>query len=283
MILDTPKVMGILNVTPDSFFDGGKYQSDKQILDQAGQMLREGADMIDVGGYSTRPGAEQISEEIETERSVNAIRLIKKEFPEAIISIDTFRSEIARRAIAEGAAMINDISGGELDSKMFDTVANLNVPYVLMHMRGNPQTMTQLTSYENIVKEVLKYFHEKISVLTSLGVKDIIIDPGFGFAKTREQNFQLLNKLDQFGVLGLPLLAGLSRKSMVWKTLDVKPEDALNGTIVLNTIALTKGASILRVHDVKACVETIRVMNAYRLEERRESTVDSRLSTDKDR
>ncbi len=264
MILDEPKIMGVLNVTPDSFYDGGRFVNEKQILDQTEKMLEEGAHFIDVGGYSTRPGAQEISPSEEHERVTNAIGLISKYFPSAIVSVDTFRTGVARAALDNGALMVNDISGGELDSAMFDFIAHARVPYVLMHMRGNPQTMTKQTSYENLVKELIGYLHKKIFRLRSMGVKDIVIDPGFGFAKTREQNFELLNRLGDFSILGLPILAGLSRKSMVWKTLEVSPEEALNGTTVLNTVALQKGVSILRVHDVKACAEAIRLVRALR-------------------
>jgi dihydropteroate synthase len=252
--------MGILNVTPDSFYDGGKFNSEAEILVQVEKMVKEGADMIDVGGYSTRPGAKNVSIAEENERVLKAIRLIVRNFPGAIISVDTFRSEIARAAILEGAAMINDISGGQ-DIEMFGTVAELRVPYILMHMRGTPQTMTSLTKYTNLVKELLDYFHDRIHKLSQLGVTDIIVDPGFGFAKTREQNFVLLDQLEKFSLPGKPVLAGLSRKSMVWKTLNQKAEDALNGTTVLNTIALLKGARILRVHDVREAVEAVKLVN----------------------
>ena len=250
--------MGILNVTPDSFYDGGKFTSDSEILSQVEKMVKEGADMIDVGGYSSRPGAADISEREEINRAIHAIRLIIHHFPDTIISIDTFRSEVARIAVKEeGAGIINDISGGQLDPDMFKTVADLQVPYVLMHMKGTPQTMLGLSSYDNLIKELIDYFHSRIFTLTRMGVKDIILDPGFGFAKTREQNFQLLDQLHKLSLPGRPLLVGLSRKSMVWKTLNSKPENALNGTTVLNTIALIKGAGILRVHDVKEAAEVI--------------------------
>ena len=259
--LSTPKVMGILNVTPDSFYDGGKFTEEKSILNQAQRMLDEGADIIDVGGYSSRPGAIDITMEEEAERVLGAIKLILKKFPDTILSIDTFRSSIAKKAVEAGAAIINDISGGEQDSHMFETVAALKVPYILMHMRGTPQTMTKLTDYENLIKDIADYFHTKIYKLHQLGVTDIVIDPGFGFAKTVEQNFELLHHLDYLKITGLPILAGLSRKSMIWRTLSQVPEEALTGTIALNTTALLKGVSILRVHDVKeavACIKLIR-------------------------
>jgi dihydropteroate synthase len=257
--LNTPCVMGILNITPDSFFEGSRVTTEKAILNQAEKMLSEGAAMLDIGGYSSRPGAEHISEAEETERAVSAIKLIHTHFPSAILSIDTFRSSVARQAVSEGASIINDISAGELDNAMFETVANLGVPYIAMHMRGTPQTMKTLTEYNNLITEVASYFSEKINTLHQLGVKDIIIDPGFGFAKTIEQNFQLLSHLDYYRLLHKPILAGLSRKSMIWKTLNTTPEHALNGTTALNMVALQKGATILRVHDVKEAVEVIKL------------------------
>lgn len=260
--LATPKVMGILNVTPDSFYDGGRFDSETAILHQAEKMIADGATFIDVGGYSTRPGADDISVEEEIRRVVTAVKLITKKFPEFTISVDTFRSDVARAAIEEGASVINDISGGEQDSAIIDIASKYQVPFVLMHMRGSPKTMTQLSTYENLVKDVMDYFHAKVSQLQSRGIKDIILDPGFGFAKTREQNFQLLNSLDYFKILNKPLLIGISRKSMIWKTLSTTPDSALNGTTSLNTIALLKGASILRVHDVKEAVEAIAMVSA---------------------
>ena len=259
--LSTPRVMGILNVTPDSFYDGGKFTEAKSILNQAQRMLDEGADIIDVGGYSSRPGALEVTVEEEAERVLSAIQPILKRFPDTILSIDTFRSSIAKKAVEAGAAIINDISGGEQDDDMFQTVASLNVPYILMHMQGTPQTMTKLTEYENFMKDITEYFHKKIYRLHQLGVKDIVIDPGFGFAKTVEQNFELLQHLDYLKIMGLPILAGLSRKSMIWRTLNQAPEEALTGTIALNTAALLKGASILRVHDVKEAVACIKLIS----------------------
>lgn len=252
--------MGILNVTPDSFYDGARYATDAQILAQTEKMLTEGASLIDVGGYSSRPGAEDVPLAEERKRAVNAVRLIVKNFPTAVISIDTFRSEVAAAAVQEGALLINDISGGELDAEMFALVARLNVPYIIMHMRGNPRTMVKQTEYEDLLKELVDYFHKKITTLQTLGVKDIIIDPGFGFSKTIEQNFELLHHLDYLKITGMPILAGLSRKSMIWKTLSIKPEEALAGTISLNTVALLKGASLLRVHDVRAAVEVVTLL-----------------------
>jgi dihydropteroate synthase len=263
--LRKPIVMGILNVTPDSFFDGGRYTSEKQILLRVEQMVQEGARMIDLGGASSRPRAPQISSQQEVERVMPALKAIRKEFPQLFISVDTFRSELARISVQEGADLINDISGGSLDEAMFTTIAELKVPYIMMHMKGNPQTMTQHAEYQNLIKEIIDYFQAKIDTLHQLGVKDIIIDPGFGFAKTREHNFQLLNRLDLLKILEKPTLVGLSRKSMIWKTLEISADDALNGTTVLNTIALIKGASILRVHDVKQAIETIQLIDALKL------------------
>jgi dihydropteroate synthase len=255
--LNSPKVMGILNVTPDSFYDGGRYNQDSSFLKQAEKMVREGADFIDVGGYSSRPGAIDIPIEEELTRTIPVLKSIQKEFPATVLSIDTFRSQVAHAAVNEGACMVNDISGGDLDPRMFETIALLAVPYVAMHMRGTPQSMNQLTEYENLLKEIIDCFHEKIYRLATLGVKDVILDPGFGFAKTVAQNFELLKNLNQLQILEKPLLVGLSRKSMIWRTLDTTPEDSLNGTSVLNTIALLKGASIVRVHDVKEAREVI--------------------------
>ena len=264
MVLDSPKVMGILNVTPDSFYDGGKYITETELLKQAEKLLSEGADFLDIGGYSTRPGAEDITADEEIRRSVGAIKTVLKHFPEALVSIDSFRAEVARAAVMEGAVMVNDVSGGELDTSMFTTVSSLNVPYVLMHMRGNPKTMTKLSEYDDVVKAVINFLHPKIDQLTQLGVKDIIVDPGFGFAKTREQNFEMLQKLEHFKILEKPLLVGLSRKSMVWKTLNIQPKEALNGSTALHAIALMKGASIIRVHDVRECVEVVTLVKELR-------------------
>jgi len=264
MDLGTPKVMGVLNVTPDSFYDGGRYTDESSILAQVEKMLSDGADVIDVGGYSTRPGAREISEEEELNRVANAIRTILKTFPDAVLSVDTFRSAVAKAAIREGASMINDISGGEMDKEMFDTVASLHIPFVLMHMRGTPQTMTHLSHYDNLMKDMTDYFHQKIHQLHQLGVTDIIIDPGFGFAKTPEQNFDILKNLNYLRILGKPVLAGLSRKSTIWRPLETTPEGSLNGTTVLNTVALLNGASFLRVHDVKEAVECIKLIGHLR-------------------
>lgn len=260
--LSTPKVMGILNLTPDSFFDGGKYQDQTASLKQVERMLNEGATFIDVGAYSSRPNAEHVSEEEELKRLIPVLELILKEFPEVLISVDTFRSKVARAAIETGAAMINDISAGQLDPQMMPTVGNLKVPYIMMHMRGTPQTMQQQTLYEDLVKDILFYFSERLEEAGSHGITNPIIDPGFGFAKTREQNFELLNNLELFKFIEHPLLAGVSRKSMIYKTLETTAEHALNGTSVLNTIALEKGASILRVHDVKEAMECVTLVKA---------------------
>jgi dihydropteroate synthase len=254
-----PKVMGILNVTPDSFYDGGRFTTNDAILAQVGKMIKAGADMIDVGGYSTRPGADEIPEEEEIKRVVNAIKLTLEVYPETIISVDTFRSQVARRAIDAGASMINDITGGEFDSKMFATMADLRVPYILMHTRGTPKTMNQLNVYDNLLKEIVDFFHARIRMLEDLKVTDIIVDPGFGFAKNVKQNFELLSGLDYLAILGKPIMVGLSRKSMIWRTLESTPEDALNGTTALNTVALSNGADIIRVHDVAEARECVQL------------------------
>ena len=263
--LATPKVMGILNVTPNSFFDGGTYKNETEIIAQAEKMLLDGATFIDVGAYSSKPNAEFVSEQEEISRIVPVVNLILKHFPETIISIDTFRSEVAKASIESGAAIINDIAAGNLDEKMFEIVAKHNVPYIMMHMRGNPQTMQKLTNYEDIVKEMLFYFSEKVAVARSFGINDLIIDPGFGFAKTITQNYEVFQKMELFNRLELPLLVGVSRKSMIYKTLDTSIENALNGTTVLNTLALTKGAKILRVHDVKEAMESVILFNKINL------------------
>lgn len=259
--LAIPRVMGIINITPDSFYAGSRYITDEEILIAATRMLEDGADILDVGGYSSRPGAADISIQEESTRVLKAIKLIKREFPEATISVDTFRADIAREAVVDcGASMINDISGGDADTEMFFIVENLNVPYIMMHMKGNPRSMQNKPVYEDIVTDILKWFGERIFRLTSAGVKDIIIDPGLGFGKTIDHNFELLRRLGDFSITGLPVLIGISRKSMIWKTLDISADEALNGTTALNAIALFNGADILRVHDVKEAVQTIKLI-----------------------
>jgi dihydropteroate synthase len=263
--LSIPKVMGILNVTPNSFFDGGKYNDESELLTQVDKMISDGATFIDIGAYSSKPSAEFVSEEEELGRIIPAVQLILKHFPEALLSIDTFRSEVAKACIENGAAIINDISAGGLDNEMFEVIAKYKVPYIMMHMRGTPQTMQSMTHYEDIVKEMLFYFSEKINKARSLGIDDLIIDPGFGFAKTIGQNYEVLRKTELFQLLELPLLVGISRKSMIYKTLKSSAKEALNGTTVLNTIALTKGANILRVHDVKEAVECVQLWSEINL------------------
>lgn len=259
--LSVPKVMGILNVTPNSFYDGGKHSDESSILGQVAKMLAEGATFIDVGAYSSKPSAAFVSEEEEITRLIPVIQLILKHFPETLISVDTFRANVAKAGIENGASIINDISAGSLDVNMLQTIAALQVPYIMMHMKGNPQTMQSLAHYENITKEMVFYFSEKIAEARSLGIHDLIIDPGFGFAKTLEQNFEVMNELELFQMLDLPLLVGISRKSMIYKTLGTEADFALNGTTVLNTIALQKGATILRVHDVKEALEAIMLVS----------------------
>jgi dihydropteroate synthase len=259
--LEIPKVMGIINITPDSFYKGSRYITDEEILGTATKMLEDGADILDIGGYSSRPGAGNISVEEEWSRVLKAAKLINRELPDAIISVDTFRADIAREAVLEcGAHIINDISGGEADSRMFSIVEKLNVPYILMHMKGDPRTMQNNPVYEDIVADILKWFGERIFKLKSAGLKDIIIDPGFGFGKTINHNFELLRRLGDFSIAGLPVLVGISRKSMIWKTLDISVDEALNGTTALNAIAIFNGADILRVHDVKEAVQTVRLI-----------------------
>jgi dihydropteroate synthase len=266
--LSVPKVMGIINITPDSFYKGSRATKEDDILGSARKMVNEGADILDVGGYSSRPGAADVSTEEEKARVLNAIRLIRTEMPEVVISIDTFRSEIAFEAVSSlGVQMINDISGGEGDPRMFDTVIRLNVPYIMMHMQGNPSDMQENPVYDDVVADILKWFSHRIVKLQSAGVKDIIIDPGFGFGKTIKHNFDLLNRLGDFSVAGLPIMVGLSRKSMIWKTLSVTTDEALNGTSVLNAVALLNGADILRVHDVREAVQTVRLVSLIRNKE----------------
>lgn len=254
-----PRVMGILNLTPDSFYDGGRNKTEAEQLSHAERMLAEGATFIDVGAYSSRPGAVNISEEEELQRILPIVKLLVKEFPEVLLSIDTFRSSVARQCIEAGAAIINDISGGNLDSRMLKTVAELQVPYILMHMRGTPKNMTKLNTYEDLVQDILFYFSQRIAEARELGINDLIIDPGFGFSKNIDQNFELMSRLELFRILGLPLLSGISRKSMIYKSLGITPDEALNGTTILNSISLLKGAHILRVHDVKEAMECIQL------------------------
>jgi len=259
--LSTCKVMGILNLTPDSFYDGGKYINENDILSQAEKMLGDGATFIDVGAYSSRPNAEDINETEELRRIVPIIDILVKTFPNILLSIDTFRSRVAESSIQAGACIINDISAGKLDNCMLQTVANLRVPYIMMHMKGTPQTMQKQTHYDHLVKDILFYLSQRVAAAKALGMVDMIIDPGFGFAKTMAQNFELLSKLDLFKIMDLPILVGLSRKSMIFKSLDISANEALNGTTVLNTVALQKGANILRVHDVKEAVECVKLHN----------------------
>ena len=261
MDLSQPKVMGILNVTPDSFYAESRLQTEKEIILRLQEMENEGASIMDIGAYSSRPNAQHISIEEEMERLRNCLTLVNKECPNAIVSIDTFRADIAKMCVEEyGAAMINDISAGNMDKQMFATIAQLGVPYIIMHMQGPPQDMQSAPHYDNLLKEVFYFFSEKISKLRDLGVKDIILDPGFGFGKTLEHNYQLMNLLEEFSTFELPLLVGISRKSMIYKLLGTSPEEALNGTTALNTISLLKGANILRVHDVKAAVEAVNIV-----------------------
>lgn len=262
--LQVPKIMGIINITPDSFHMGSRYQSDEEILKAARQMTEEGADILDVGGYSSRPGAEDISSDEEMRRVLKAIKLIRSELPCTVISIDTFRAAIAEEAIACGADIINDISGGEGDPEMFSVVKKLNVPYIMMHMIGNPRTMINNAFYNDITADILKWFSKKILELKSAGVKDIIIDPGFGFSKNISHNFELLRRLGELSIAGLPVMVGLSRKSMIWKTLGTEPGEALNGTTALNTIALLNGADIIRVHDVKEAIQVVKLVEKMR-------------------
>jgi dihydropteroate synthase len=259
--LSTPKVLGILNVTPDSFYDGGTYKNENAILNQAEKMLADGATFIDIGGYSSKPGAEFVSEEDELKRVVPTIQLILKHFPETLISVDTFRSNVARQAVESGSAIVNDISAGKLDDKMMTTVGQLGVPYLMMHLRGTPKTMQQLTDYDDLIKDILSYFAERIAEAHKAKINDIIIDPGFGFAKTLEQNYKLLNHFELFKITDKPILAGVSRKSMIYKPLNTTSKAALNGTTALHMVALQKGATLLRVHDVKEAMECITLFN----------------------
>ena len=263
--LSSPMVMGILNITPDSFYGGSRHTTDTAILKRCECILSEGGTIIDIGAYSSRPGAEDISEELELNRLLSALTLIRKEFSNALLSVDTFRSNVAKVTVQDfGVQMINDISAGDLDENMLETIANLKVPYVMMHMKGNPQSMQQQTEYQNLIKDILSYFADKVAKAKKAGIHDIIIDPGLGFGKTLEQNYLLLSRLSELRIFELPVLAGLSRKSMIYKLLDTTPDNALAGTISLNTLALLNGADILRVHDVKEAIDTVKIVNAYK-------------------
>lgn len=265
MDLSCPQVMGILNVTPDSFYAGSRKQTEEEIAARAQQILAEGGSIIDIGAYSSRSNAEHISAEEEMKRLRNGLEIIGREHPDAVLSVDTFRADVARMCVEEyGVAIVNDIAAGNMDTEMFSTIARLGVPYIMMHMQGTPQNMQQHPHYEDVLREVLYYFSEKIQRLRDMGVKDIILDPGFGFGKTIEHNYELLNQMEEFAIFELPLLVGVSRKSMIYKLLGITPEEALNGTTVLHTIALMKGANILRVHDVKEAVEAVRLTTAMR-------------------
>lgn len=269
--LSTPLVMGILNVTPDSFYAGSRKQTEAAVEERIQTILSEGGTMIDIGGYSSRPDAAEVTPEEEMNRLAFALQILNRHYPEALVSVDTFRADIARRCVEEfGVAMVNDISGGELDPEMFKTVADLRVPYIMMHMRGTPQTMQQHTDYADLVGDMMQYFAAKVQQLHLLGVNDIILDPGFGFSKTLEQNYELMRRLSEFSLFELPLLVGISRKSMIYKLLGGTPAESLNGTTVLNTYALLQGADILRVHDVRAAVEAVQLIS---------KTVNCQLST----
>ena len=261
MDLGEPQVMGILNVTPDSFYSASRKNTEQEIADRVQAILAEGGSMIDIGAYSSRPGADDVSAEEEMDRLRGGLKILRNIAPDAVLSVDTFRADVAKMCVEEfGVQIINDISGGELDSRMFDTVAALGVPYILMHMKGDPQTMQNGPHYDDLLAEMLRYFGTKVQQLHELGVKDVILDPGFGFAKTLEHNYELMNRMQDLQVLELPMLVGISRKSMIYRLLGTSPEEALNGTSVLNTLALLKGASILRVHDVKAAVEVVQIV-----------------------
>ena len=261
MDLSEPQVMGILNVTPDSFYAGSRSETEKDIVQRLHQIIDEGASIIDIGGYSSRPNAEHISAGEEMNRLRNGLEIIRKHSPNAVVSVDTFRADVAKMCVEEyGVAIINDISAGQMDEQMFPTIAKLGVPYIIMHMKGTPQDMQVSPQYDHFLKEIFYYFSEKVQKLRDLGVKDIIIDPGFGFGKTLEHNYELMNHLEEFSLFELPLLVGVSRKSMIYKLLGSTPEEALNGTTALHTIALLKGAHILRVHDVKEAVESIKIV-----------------------
>lgn len=263
--LSQPRVMGILNVTPDSFYAGSRTQTEAEIVRRVKQIVSEGAAIIDIGAYSSRPNADNVSAREEMERLRMGLKILFEIQPDAVVSVDTFRADVARMCVEEyGVAIINDIAAGEMDADMFHTVAALNVPYIMMHMQGTPQSMQQHPHYDNLLEEVLLYFARKVQQLRDLGVKDIILDPGFGFGKTIEHNYELLSHLEDFRIFELSLLVGVSRKSMIYRLLDITPQEALNGTTVLDTICLLKGADILRVHDVKEAVETVRIVQAMR-------------------
>ena len=263
--LSQPRVMGILNVTPDSFYAGSRTQTEAEIVRRVKQIVSEGAAIIDIGAYSSRPNADNVSAREEMERLRMGLKILFEIQPDAVVSVDTFRADVARMCVEEyGVAIINDIAAGEMDANMFHTVAALNVPYIMMHMQGTPQSMQQHPHYDNLLKEVFLYFARKVQQLRDLGVKDIILDPGFGFGKTMEHNYELLSHLEEFRIFELPLLVGVSRKSMIYRLLDITTQEALNGTTVLDTICLLKGADILRVHDVKEAVETVRIVQAMR-------------------
>lgn len=265
MDLSHPQVMGILNLTPDSFYSASRKQTEEEVINRVRQIIEEGGTIIDLGAYSSRPNAKDISTEEETERLRFGLEIINKTFPEAVLSVDTFRAEVARVCVEEyGVAIINDISAGEMDQNMFETVAQLNVPYIMMHMQGTPQNMQANPHYDDLVKEVFLYFAEKVDKLRQSGVKDIILDPGFGFGKTVDHNYELMNYVDDFRLFELPVLVGVSRKSMITRLLGVTPDNALNGTTALNTVALLKGANILRVHDVKEAVEVVKIVEALK-------------------
>lgn len=257
MDLSQPKIMGIVNLTPDSFYDGGQIANADQLVQKVGKMLEDGATFIDIGGYSSRPGADHVSEDEELHRILPAVNLILKEYPNAYLSIDTFRSRVATKCLQVGATLINDISAGLLDENMFDVIAKFKVPIIMMHMRGTPQNMVSKSGYNNIAKDLISYFSERVALANQKQINDIIIDPGFGFAKKREQNYELLSKLKLFESFEIPILVGLSRKSMIYKTLSTNPAEALNGTTALHMVALMNGANILRVHDVKEAKECI--------------------------
>ncbi len=259
--LSVPKVMGILNLTPDSFYDGGKFKNEDTVLLQVENMLREGATFIDIGAYSSRPKATHISETEELQRILPIVKLLSKRFPEALLSIDTFRSHVAKACIMNGAALVNDISAGQLDSKMMSVVGQLGVPYIMMHLRGSPQNMQQNTHYDHLIKDIIYYFSERIALARQHHINDVVIDPGFGFSKTLEQNYELLKDLSLLQIIDKPILAGVSRKSMIYKLLQTSPQEALNGTSSLNTVALLNGACILRVHDVKEAIECVMLTN----------------------